>query len=48
MWTGKLGREKLPNSKIAHVQKHARDSVTIVGAIEKAPDIATLRHGLNK
>jgi hypothetical protein len=31
-----------------HVQTHARNPVTIVGDIEKAPDIATLGQGLKK
>jgi hypothetical protein len=32
---GKLVREKIPKSKSTHVQTHARNPITIVGAIEK-------------
>jgi hypothetical protein len=30
-----LAREKIPKPKTTHVQTYARDSITIVGAIEK-------------
>jgi hypothetical protein len=32
---GKLAREKIPKIKSTHVQTHARNPVTIVGAVEE-------------
>jgi hypothetical protein len=32
---GKLANEKIPETKSTHVQTHARNLVTIVGAIEE-------------
>jgi hypothetical protein len=34
-WAGKLAREKIPKMKSTHVQTHARNLVTIVGAVEE-------------